>query len=131
MGRTHRIFLLCDEHLIFSIWLVTTYLIFIVSLSRSLCLINSSYRSNVSCVYIIHPMYPIHPIYCLTISYDSVLMSFYFALFCSILFRQSLVPQKGPHGIHIICSYNLMYAVVYTYNIYTYNIHTYVYIYIY
>ena len=71
-----------------------------------LCLINSFYRRYVSCVYII---YSIDPIYCLIISYYRELLcsiSVYFVLFRFILlyfalFRQSLVPQKGPHGIHV------------------------------
>ena len=43
-------------------------------------------------IYPLWPIYlicPIYPIYCLTISYQF------------LLFRQSFVPQKGPHGIHI------------------------------
>ena len=81
-------------------------------LLRFLCLIHSFYRSYVSCVYILHtisPTYPIYPIYWFTISRYGALfhpMVRYFSLFQSIsvyfaLFCQSLVPQKGPHGIHI------------------------------
>ena len=92
------------QNLDFSIGFATTIWIFTVApLLRFLCLINSFHKRYLSCGNITCP------IYCLSISYYFALSPsspLYFALFlsisiCFVLFRQSLVPQKGPHGIHI------------------------------
>ena len=58
---------------------IKTWILKLRTLFCLLCLINSSYRKYVACMYIIYLIYPIYLIYCLPISY-------YFQLFRSISF---------------------------------------------
>ena len=74
------------------------------------------YRRYFCCVYImypispVHPIYPIYPIYRMCPYIVSLFLTSYHFMLSRIisvyffLFRQSLVPQKSPHGIHVRCS---------------------------